>query len=239
MRRLFSIFMAALLMCAASGVSAQTPAAVGTWEMSTETPMGVRAGMLVIREEGGKLVAAMKSPQGERPLKSIEVKGADIKMVLVIPFQGDQMEITYTGKLDKDSMKGDADFGGLAQGTWTAARKKEGAAPDAGAAKPAGAVDISGVWNFAVETPNGTGTPVFTFKQEGATLTGTYKGQLGEGPLTGSVQGPDVKFSVKLNVQGQDLTIVYSGKIESADTMKGKAVFGEMGEGTWTAKKKQ
>ncbi len=239
MRKLFSIFMAALFLCPAALASAQTPAAIGTWDMTTETPMGVRKAVLVIREEGGKAVAAMKSPQGERALKSIELKGDDIKMVMVIPFQGDQMEITYTGKVEKDAMKGDADFGGLAQGTWSAMRQKEGAAVDPGPAKPAGAIDISGVWNFAVETPNGTGTPVFTFKQDGGALTGTYKGQLGEGPVTGSVQGADVKFSVKLNVQGQDLTIVYTGKIESADTMKGKAAFGDLGEGTWTAKKKQ
>jgi hypothetical protein len=43
---------------------------------------------------------------------------------------------------------------------------------------------------------------------------------------------------VKLNVQGQDLAIVYTGKIESADTMKGKVAFGDLGEGTWSAKKK-
>jgi hypothetical protein len=239
MRRLFSLFVAALLLSPAVLARAQSSAAVGTWDMTIESPQGTRKAVLVIREEGGKLAAAMKSPQGERPLKSIEAKGSDIKMVMVIPFQGDQMEITYTGKVENDSMKGDADFGGLAPGTWSAVRQKEGAATDSGAAKPAGATDISGVWNFAVETAQGTGTPVFTFKQEGGALTGTYKGQLGEGPITGSVAGSDVKFSARLNVQGQDIVIVYTGKIESADTMKGKVAFGDLGEGTWTAKKKQ
>jgi hypothetical protein len=230
MRRLFCLFVAALLLSPVALARAQSSAAIGTWDVTVESPNGPVKSVLVIREEGGKLSGLMKSPRGERALKSIEAKGSDIKMVMVIPFQGDQMEITYTGKVESDSMKGDADFGGLAQGTWAAARQKEGAS--------AGASDISGVWNLTVETPQGTGTPVFTFKQEGGALTGSYKGQLGEGPVTGSVSGSDVKFSVKLNVQGQDLAIVYTGKIESADTMKGKVAFGDLGEGTWSAKKK-
>lgn len=98
--------------------------------------------------------------------------------------------------------------------------------------------NITGEWSFAVETSAGSGNPSFTFKQEGEKLTGTYKGQLGEGPLTGTVKGSDVTFTVKVNAQGQDLTIVYTGKIENNDTMKGKVVLGELGEGTWTGKRK-
>lgn len=98
--------------------------------------------------------------------------------------------------------------------------------------------NITGEWSFAVETSAGSGNPSFTFKQEGEKLTGTYKGQLGEGPLTGTVKGSDITFTVKVNAQGQDLTIVYTGMIENKDTMKGKVVLGELGEGTWTGKRK-
>ena len=99
--------------------------------------------------------------------------------------------------------------------------------------------NITGVWDFAVETAAGSGSPTFTFKQDGEKLTGTYKGQLGEAPLTGTVKGAEVKFSFKLNAQGQDLTITYTGKVEGKDSMKGTAAYGELGEGTWTAKRKQ
>lgn len=99
--------------------------------------------------------------------------------------------------------------------------------------------NISGTWEFAVETAAGSGSPTFTFKQEGENLTGTYKGQLGEAQLTGTVKGADVKFSFKLNAQGQDLTITYTGKIDGKDSMKGTAAYGELGEGTWSAKKKK
>ena len=97
-------------------------------------------------------------------------------------------------------------------------------------------LDISGQWVAAVVTDQGSGNPTFTFKQEGETLTGTYKGQFGEAPLKGTVKGNDITFNIKVNAQGQDLDITYTGKVDG-NNMKGKAVLGQLGEATWTAKK--
>src|SRR6185503_6828686 len=101
------------------------------------------------------------------------------KFVMTIQFQGSDMVLTYTGKVDKDGMKGDVDFGGLAQGEWSATPHKEtaagsgtGAGTATGAGSGAASGNISGVWNATVETPQGTGNPVFTFKQEGDKITG-------------------------------------------------------------------
>jgi len=44
--------------------------------------------------------------------------------VLTISYNGSPMTITYTGKIDADKMEGEADFGGLATGTWSAAAQK-------------------------------------------------------------------------------------------------------------------
>ena len=76
--------------------------------------------MLVIREEAGKLVAVGKSPQGERPYDSVAVEGSKITLVITISYNGSPMVITYNGKVDKDKMGGEADYGGLATGTWSA-----------------------------------------------------------------------------------------------------------------------
>ena len=35
------------------------------------------------------------------------------------------MVITYTGTVEKDKMGGEADFGGLATGTWSATAQKQ------------------------------------------------------------------------------------------------------------------
>lgn len=211
---------------------------VGTWDVTIESPQGKRNAVLIIKQDGGKLTGAMKSPQGERPLDSISLKGNDITFAMTRNVQGQDMVFTYKGKVEKDSMKGDADFGGFATGAWSAVPHKEDSAPAAPAAPAAGSVNITGAWAFAVETAAGSGSPTFTFKQDGENLTGTYKGQFGEAPLTGTVKGSDVKFTVKVNAQGQDITIIYTGKIENKDSMKGNASFGELGEGNWTAKRK-
>ena len=231
-----------VLLMGVLSVAAQSASVVGSWDITIESPQGKRDSVLVIKQDGGKLTGAMKSPRGERPLDSVKLDGSDITFVMTANVQGQDMVMTYKGKVDKDSMKGDADFGGFASGSWSAVPHKEGAAPAPAAAPQAastGAANISGVWNFAVETQAGSGSPTFTFKQDGENLTGSYKGQFGEAPLTGTVKGADVKFTVKVNAQGQDLTITYTGKIDGKDSMKGSANFGEMGEGTWTAKRKQ
>ncbi|MEK6321954.1 MAG: hypothetical protein AABN33_09755 [Acidobacteriota bacterium] len=213
----------------------------GTWDITIDSPQGQNKAMLVLKKEGDKLTGSMKSARGERPLESVTVAGGDITFVVKANIQGQDMVFTYKGKVEKDSMKGDADFGGLATGTWSAVpHKEDAAAPATSTAAPAGAsgVNISGDWAFMVETGQGSGSPSFSFKQDGEKLTGTYKGQFGEAPLTGTVKGADIKFVIKVNAQGQDLTITYTGKIETKDSMKGTAALGDLGEATWTAKRK-
>jgi len=102
--------------------------------------------------------------------------------------------------------------------------------------RPSGA-NITGLWNFNVESQLGSGTPTFTFKQDGEKLTGTYQGALGEAPVTGTIKGGDVKFTFKVNLQDEEIIVTYTGKVEGKDSMKGTVKFGELGEGTWTAKK--
>ena len=108
----------------ASSVHAQNPA-IGSWDFVTISPEGEFKSNLVIREEDGKLKAFAKSDQGERPYDSIAVDGTTITMVLTIAYNGSPMVITYSGKLDKAKMEGEADFGGLATGTWSANRNNE------------------------------------------------------------------------------------------------------------------
>lgn len=96
--------------------------------------------------------------------------------------------------------------------------------------------NVSGNWKLTFETQNGPASPSVVLKQEGEKLTGTYKGRFGESPLEGAVKGKEIKFTVKVNVQGQDLVIEYAGAVEG-DTMKGKVKLGEMGEADFTGKK--
>lgn len=99
--------------------------------------------------------------------------------------------------------------------------------------------DISGDWVFQVTTDQGSGSPSFTFKQEGEKLSGTYKGLLGEAPLTGSVSGKAVKFSFTGRLDGNELAITYTGEVVSSDALKGTIDIGGMATGTFTGARKK
>jgi len=104
-------------------------------------------------------------------------------------------------------------------------------------AAQAAKTDVTGKWAFAVETSAGSGTPTITLKQDGEKLTGRYSGQLGEADLTGTVKGQDISFKFSVDAQGNMLDFVYTGTIESKDTLKGKVSIVGLGEGTFTAKR--
>jgi hypothetical protein len=98
--------------------------------------------------------------------------------------------------------------------------------------------DVTGSWEGEVVTDAGTGNPTFTFKQDGAKLTGTYTGMLGEHKFTGTVEGNRITFGFTGEAQGQTLKVEYSGAIESATLIKGKVDLGGFASGTFTLKKK-
>ena len=96
-------------------------------------------------------------------------------------------------------------------------------------------VKVTGTWNMAVQTSQGSGNPVLVLKQAGDTLiTGTYTGQFGEAPLKGTVKAD----KIYLQISASDLTMEYIGTVDG-NSMRGKVKFGSYGEGTFTGKKKQ
>jgi opacity protein-like surface antigen len=105
-----------------------------------------------------------------------------------------------------------------------------------GAMQTALAADITGTWSMAVESPLGSGNPTFTFVQKGEEVTGTYKGQLGEAKVAGTLKGNALSVNYSINAQGMDLKITYSGTVDG-NTMSGKVVYGDQGEGTFKGTK--
>ncbi len=220
-----------------AALAAAPPADVsGAWELAIKSPRGTNTVKATFKQDGEKLEGVLRSQLGEVSCRGT-VKGKEIKLSYTRKIQDNELLVTLTGEIDGDSMKGKADFGGFAEGEWTGKRVSEAAAEKAPAGgSSAEKVDVSGTWDFQVETSAGSGSPTFTFKQDGEKLTGHYKGLFGEADLTGTVKGAEIKFSFKVSVGGQEGTITYTGTIEK-NTMKGTAQLGELGAATWTAKK--
>ena len=117
------IAVATVVILLSASVAHAQQAALGTWDLTTISPEGEFKSVMEIRTEGDKLVAVGKSPQGERKYDSVAVEGSNLTMVITIDYNGSPMTITYVGKIDGPKIEGSADYGGLATGTISAAKK--------------------------------------------------------------------------------------------------------------------
>jgi hypothetical protein len=89
---------------------------------------------------------------------------------------------------------------------------------------------VDGRWKMTVETTAGNGNPVFELKHlTDSTLSGTYKGQLGDAAVKGTIRVKKIhlEFEVSANI------IVYDGTVDG-DSMKGLLKLGTMAEGSFT-----
>ena len=112
------------------------------------------------------------------------------------------------------------------------------AAPSIVGAQALPKVDVTGKWQFTVETSAGTGMPTLTLTQKGDSLTGHYSSQaLGEADVKGSVSGLKITINLNVEVQGTPLAVTYAGTVEGANAMKGTVDIGGQATGTFIAKR--
>ena len=97
--------------------------------------------------------------------------------------------------------------------------------------------DLSGDWVLTTESPVGMQDSQMTVRQTGTALAGTITGEGGSVSYTGSLNGSAVAFDFTIDVNGSALQLDYTGVVDG-DTMNGKTVFGQLGEGVFTAKRK-
>jgi hypothetical protein len=243
MKNILSLLVAVFML--AGSAYAQGTDAAGTWDVTFTTPNGPMAVSLTLKKDGEKLTGSIAGPQGE-----VAVQGTQKEKAVVVNFSvqtpNGPFAIAMNGSQDGDAINGTMDFGGQGQSEWSGKRRGNGpaaAATPAQAEKPPAQtdkpVDVTGVWAFQIEIGGGgTGTPTVTFKQDGEKLAGTYSSQvLGEQQLTGTVKGSAISFGFTASFDGNAVKVTYTGTVDK-DTMKGTVTFGDMGEGTWSGKKK-
>ena len=102
------------------------------------------------------------------------------------------------------------------------------------------AADVSGNWKATADLGNGPMERTFTFKQDGAKVTGeTTSTMMGKSAITdGKVDGDTVTFTITGKIGDQEMKLNYTGKI-GANEIKFKAeAQGGGGQAIeWTAKK--
>ncbi len=234
MKKLLSVlFVFVLTSIVGLSAFAQSAAVAGEWDAAMNTPGGTRNFKIKFKVDGDKLTGEVGRDTGSLPLTGT-VKGNDIQFSYTVKYNDNDLVLTMTGKVDGDNIAGTVSFGGMAEDSWSA--KRAGGAAPAVASSASSKVDVSGAWDIEVQTEQGSGSPAFTFKQDGEKLTGTYKGLLGESTLAGTVKGDKIEFSFKVSGQVEG-TVTYTGTTDGK-TMQGKLSLAGLGEGTFKGKKK-
>ena len=117
---------AALLTVGCSAYAAPAlPAAVGSWNMSIETPLGTQTPTINVTGDASGLMAAMVSPEGEVAATDVTF-GEDGALGFTVEIEagGQQLKLVFSGMVDGDSLNGTfaTDFGDM---TATATRAVE------------------------------------------------------------------------------------------------------------------
>jgi hypothetical protein len=96
----------------------------GKWTASFETQIGVQNYTYEFKLDGEKLTGTAKSQFGQGPIVDGTVKGNDISFVENLDFNGQQVRITYKGKIAGDEIKFTRQVGEFASEDLVAKRAK-------------------------------------------------------------------------------------------------------------------
>jgi hypothetical protein len=108
-------------------------------------------------------------------------------------------------------------------------------------ALPAGAAELPGRWTAEFDSPIGVQKYVYEFSKSADALTGqaTYEHSMGKGMVALKnlkVDGDKVSFEEPLKIDGNEITISYSGVL-AGDELKLTRVVGQFGTEQLTAKR--
>ena len=112
-----TIFTLALLVTMAQGTNV-----TGDWLFTVTTDQGSGNPTMTFKQDGEKLTGKYNGQFGSADLTGT-VKGNAIEFTFTIDVQGQQAPATYKGTVEKNTMKGTMDIGGMVSGTFTATKK--------------------------------------------------------------------------------------------------------------------
>ena len=210
----------------------QAPDAAGTWDVVFNTPNGARKGKLVLKRDGETLTGVAVAENAAEYNIEGQQKGADVSMRFTYTADT-SIPITMKGTVKGDTMSGTATFGSD-PGDWTATRVGSGrrtGCRHAGGARHQRGVGVRG------HDGRGFGVPGGDLQAEWRDADRPVLGQLGEAPIQGTLKGNELTFSFDVSVQDTKMHIVYPGTA-AKDALKGTVTLGELGEGTFTARRK-
>jgi hypothetical protein len=233
---------AAALLATASPLFAQTNV-TGDWEVTIQSVQGTNTVRVTFKQDGEKLSGVFRSPMGELPFDGGSVVGSDLKFGFTFPIQGQALEVTMTGTVDGSTIAGKAQFGGFGEGEWTAKRVE--AAPSTASSPPGtsaprtSGTGVNGTWDVTVKTDMGEVPATAELSESGGKISGTFTGPTGAIDIAGTFEGSTLKLAFVAKTPQGDIPVSMTGELNGDSIINGKAEFGGMGQGAWSAKRRQ
>jgi hypothetical protein len=103
-------------------VAAQAVDVTGEWTFNVQTDQGGGTPTITFKQDGDKLTGKYAGQLGNADLTGT-LKGNAIHFTFTLDVQGQQAPVTYEGTVEKNTMKGKLDIGGMVNGTFTATKK--------------------------------------------------------------------------------------------------------------------
>jgi hypothetical protein len=125
MTRMTRIALALFVLVATAGVRAEDAVDLtGTWILQVDTSAGSGTPTFVFKQTGDTLEGTYDGTFGKVDNVTGKVTGNKATWSFTADAQGTQLNIEYSGTVDKDTMKGTVTLGALGEGTFTGKRKK-------------------------------------------------------------------------------------------------------------------
>ena len=112
----------AVALLASGQLLAQGTNVTGEWTFNVTTDQGGGTPTMTFKQDGEKLTGKYNGQFGTADLTGT-VKGNAIQFTFTIDVQGQMAPATYKGTVEKNTMKGTMDIGGMVSGTFTANKK--------------------------------------------------------------------------------------------------------------------
>ncbi len=218
-------------------VSGEAVNVAGKWDLTIEAPGQKLPVTLELKQDGATVTGTMSSMIGNGAISNAKVSGNKLSGTASTEMGGQKVELAISGTIEGETMKGSLTAsmpgfpplpfeGKRAAGTASTAKVTTVSTPTPSAK------NIAGTWK--VET-NAGGQPVtvnVVFEQNGDKLSGTLSSDFGGGSVSeGKINGENVDATLLISFQGQPLTVVLKGKLESDTKMSGTLTPEGMGLG--------
>jgi hypothetical protein len=114
----------AVLVFALSSVTLLAADFNGKWTATVESPRGTQTLTFDFHVDGAKLTGTVTTPRGEVAISDGKIDGGNISFAQVMNRDGNEFKMTYTGKIEGDTIKFTRQAGDRPAREFTAARVK-------------------------------------------------------------------------------------------------------------------